>query len=738
MNLLNIFRGKELQEVDPSKKDKSNNKPSVIQNILVKAVGSIFRLQTYDRDLFTGSEYNLKEIKEAIDTDSYAKIAFQKYTSLFYKSGWKLKAENQEAIDYVLKRFKYMSIATGKPIDILFQEVSDDLYKYSNAFLLKSRVDSLPGLKASPVMSKKIVGGYFRIDPTSIKIKRDKNGNILKYQQGYGEEKKEFAPEDVIHFYMDKDANNAFGTPRLVAALDDIKLLRKLEGNTVSLVHRHVLPMIHAKIGLPQPGMQGTDPEITKFKQELRHMPLDGTIITTERTEFKTIGAEGTALNVKPYLEYFESRVFTALGVSASQMGRGGAKQDAESMEAQIHDTVKYVQRIMSIFIEQKIMPELLLEGGFDIFDNKNDVKYKFGEISLETQIKKENHEMTKYQSNLIPLEEARRNIGIRDAIEDEERLYQNLISKTSRIEEIDRTAEHTMELEKFRQKSAEKMQDKQLQSAEKQRKENAKNNNSNNSSGSSSTSNSTKTSGSSSKGTNKTGDKKPRSTKSTNPNGTVTSRNRPQNQHGTHSVKVKESLGISKKTKKEFKDVFKIYKELRNDINRKDKDMLIQLSKTSISDLLKKEVEAYKSKGIYDATAEVQKIEPVNIRLVPNVKVDLSDIEKEIDIVLKDLFKDMNKRIRAGEEPEKVVDSLEYRLRFLVDFVMRKTYWYAFAKAGNVLGMKKAYVIFNSEEDSENRKKEINTASFSIDDIPAYHSFCNCKLTYQKEKAGE
>lgn len=731
MNLLNIFRRKELQEDDPRKKEQKTN---MIQNILVKAVGTIFRLQSYDRDQFKGSEYNLKEIKEAIDTDSYVKIAIGKYTSLFYKSGWKLKADNQEAIDYVLKRFKYMSIATGKPIDILFQEISDDLYKYSNAFLLKSRVDSLPGLKATPVMNKKIVGGYFRIDPTSIKIKRDKNGNILKYEQGYGEDKKEFSPDDVIHFYMDKDANNAFGTPRLVAALDDIRLLRKLEGNTVSLIHRHVLPMIHWKIGLPQPGMQGTDPEISKAKMELQNMPLDGTIITNEKSEFKTIGAEGSALNVQPYLDYFESRVFTALGVSASQMGRGGAKQDAESMEAQIHDTVKYIQRIMSIFIENKIIPELLLEGGFDIFDDKNNVRYKFGEISLETQIKKENHEMTKYQSNLISLEESRRNIGMKDTVDDEERLYQNLISKTSRIEEIDRTAEHTMELEKFKQKSAEKMQDKQLQSAEKQRKENAKASQNN---ASVNNNKSQSSSGSSTKG-NKTNDKKPRSTKSSSPNGTVISRNRPQNQHGIHSVKVKESLGISKKTKKEFEDVFKIYKELRNDINRKDKDMLMQFAKTSIEDIIKKEVETYKSKGIYDATKEVQKIEPVDIRIVPNVKIDMSEIEKEIEIVLRDLFKDMKKKIKSGEEPEKAIDSLEYRLRFLIDFVMRKTYWYAFIKAGNVLGMKKAYVIFNSEDDAEGRDSVINTNSFSLDDIPAYHSFCNCKLTYQEEKAGE
>ena len=129
--------------------------------------------------------------------------------------------------------------------------------------------------------------------------------------------------------------------------------------------------------------MQGTDPEIQRAKREVENSTLDGIVITNERTTIKAIGAEGTALNAEGYLKYFEQRVFSALGVSEAQMGRGGAKQDADSMEAQIHDTVKYIQRVMSIFIREFILNELLMEGGYNpIFNEEDIVTYEFEEIS--------------------------------------------------------------------------------------------------------------------------------------------------------------------------------------------------------------------------------------------------------------------------------------------------------------------------------------------------------------------
>ena len=269
------------------------NRKSGISNLLmkIKAVGYVNN-NTYRREKFQRCEYNLSEIRDASEADSYIKIALTKYSYMIYKAGWTLKSENQEAIDYIMYRWRLMSYQTDKPMDILFQEIADDLVRYSNAFLIKARVDKMPvGCKVKAVgvdSTGRPVGGYFRVDPSSVKIKRDKHGNILKYEQGRGEEKKQWSKEDVIHIYMDKDGNNAYGTPRIIAALDDVKLLRKIEGNMVALIHRFSMPLYHWKIGIPQPGFQASDPEIAKAKREIEGSSLDGLIITNEKTSCST------------------------------------------------------------------------------------------------------------------------------------------------------------------------------------------------------------------------------------------------------------------------------------------------------------------------------------------------------------------------------------------------------------------------------------------------------------------
>ena len=594
-----------------------------------------------------------------------------------------------------------MSFATQKPIEILFQEIADDLIKYSNAFVIKKRIDSIPGMKLNPVLADKIVGGYFRVDPASIKIKRDKNGNVLKYEQGYGDNKKEFFPKDVVHFYIDKDANNAFGTPRIIAALEDVKLLRKIEGNITALIYRFSMPLYQWIVGLPQPGMQGTDPEIAKAQREVENSTLDGIVITNERTTIKSIGAEGTALNAEGYLKYFEARVFSALGVSASQMGRGGSKQDADSMEAQVHDTVKYIQRIMSIFIREFILSELLLEGGYNPIINEEDiVNYEFEEISLETKVKKENHEMLKYQSNLTTINESRRKMGMKDDVDDESKLYKNYIETNARLKEIDRTAEHQMELAK----------------------QNAKN----------SGSNSTTKSGSSS-----TGNKSPRSSKSSSPNKSVSSNNRPRNQHGTTSVKIKESFD-EETNQKELKKIYKIYKEACNDIeNDEPIDMILPLTAETLCTMFNRIVDNNSSMAIVDAIKEISKINKIAAKM-PNEKIILTSFYEEIDDNIKGLLKLIEKDLSEDKDVEEVFNKYEYRLRFLEDYIARKAYWYSYIKTGAFSGIKQAYIKFSSEKDAKGRDSVIDTEAFSVDNIPAYHSFCNCEVTYKPIKAGE
>ena len=691
-----------------SSKNLSPMNKKLFHNFVVKAVGFV-HAQTQRREWFNRPEFNLQEIRDAAEADSYVKISLSKTSYLIYKAGWKFKSENQDAIDYLEQRFKIMSYCTDVPMDILMQGIADDLVKYSNAFLLKCRVDKIPGVKATPLNDDgMIVGGYTRVDPCSIRIKRDKHGNIMKYEQGIGGNKKQFKPEDVIHFYLDKDANNAFGTPRIIAALEDVKLLRKIEGNVTALIYRFAMPLYQWKIGIPEVGFQGTDEEIAKAKYEIESGSLDGVFITNEKTEIKAIGSEGTAMNMQPYLNYFENRVFSALGVSAAQMGRGGAKQDADSMEQQVHDTVKYIQRMMSEFIEKKILMELLLEGGFNPFDKNNYVDYVFEEISLETKIKKENHEINKYQSNVTTFPEARRRMGLKDETDDDEQLFNRKITDESTMRQIDRTAEHQLELARV-------------------------NNAAKAATGSSSSSGKKKASSA--------GTKKTRVTKDKGPSGRVDSIDRPKNQYGTHSVKMKESLDESlvTKTSKEYKDIINVYRDLKADILSGEIKTSIHYEYTMdvLVEKFKKIVNKQSAISRINAVQEINAVFDKNNE-IPDDKIDLINFYEEIENSLSNILVDIRNTV-SKQNIDDVFDKNEYRLLYLLDYIQRKVYWFTYIKTGAILDVDKAYIVFNSKKDKEEHNVVVDTNKFTIEDVPSYHSFCNCKVTYNKsDKGGE
>ena len=656
--------------------------------VKIKAVGYINN-NTYRREKFQRCEYNLAEIRDASEADSYIKIALTKYTYMIYKAGWTLKSENQEAIDYVMYRWRLMSYQTDKPIDILFQELADDLVRYSNAFLIKARVDKMPpGCKVKAVgigSTGQPIGGYFRVDPASIKIKRDKHGNVLKYEQGRGEEKKQWNKEDVIHIYMDRDGNNAYGTPRIIAALDDVKLLRKIEGNMVALIHRFSMPLYHWKIGIPEVGFQASDAEIRRAKSEIEGSSLDGLIITNEKTDIKAIGSEGSALNMAPYLEYLENRVFSALGVSASQMGRGGAKQDADSMEAQIHDTVKYVQRILSTFIEWQIINELLLEGGFDIFDVKNRVEYVFEEISLETKIKKENHEMLKWQSNVTTFEEGRRRMGMRDVPEDEERLFQRMISDKSSLDQIDRNGE-------WQEKIA------HIGAAQKAA----------NSSGSSSN----KTSTSKAKSRNTSGKKQPSKA--------ATNNNRPQNQHGTTSVKVKEYIDSDNKMNLLYRIYYNI-PEL-NDHNIKNYQMILF---NEIDRIIRSE----SLEAINEAVIEINN-NSVIPHYLPNININYSSISKNIKDDIGYLLNNIKDETVSNKNMSDCLINNSDTLNDIVNYYCQKIYNYSFIQTGKNVNVDNIFIKLNDEDEY----KEANIDDFTLSSI-FDSTYDNCVLTYDKSE---
>lgn len=647
-----------------------------IKNFVVKAVGNVS--EGADGEL-TSPSYDLSEIKNAIAADSYIKLAIMKYSQLIFKAGYNLVSDNNDAVDYIRARFRMMSFMTGIPIDVVFQQLAEDLVSYSNAFLVKSRVDmtNIGGLQAKGVLSQKPVGGYFRVDPSTIQIKVDKNGTIKQYSQEAGNNSTTFKPEDVIHIYIDKQGGELFGTPRIIAALEDVKLLRKIEGNVLTLIYRFAIPLYQMKIGIPEAGFMATDKEITEAKKEVEKLANDGVLVTNERTQFLSIGAEGEALNAVGYLNYFEHRVFSALNMSEAMMGRGGTKQDADTMEAQIHDTVKYYQKQLQIFFENKMITELLLEGGYNpVTDEYDMVHFQFEEINLETKVKMATHALNLFQGNAIQFEEMRQLLSMDIDSVEEDRLYDNMIKQPNAVALVQ-----------------------------------------------------TKLSKSSTASAN-TGTSGPSKSKTTN--GTAKNIVSPQNQHGTHSAKIKESLNETTAKnlsmwKKYFPEVYKKYVAARNDICSNDSrpKVVLALTRDSIINEIRSSSDFKIQEGVTRALKDLNKSQTL-------AKIPATLIDDSVSKFTTKLFKDINKRLKKADnkqERELVFDTMEYRLRFLCDHIASKALWYGYIKTCAQFDVKQVYVNFGTSPDADNHEKLINPKNFTLEDIPAFHAYCTCKI---------
>ena len=658
-----------------------------IDKFIVKAIG--FQGENDSGD-FSEPEYDLTEIKSAVEADSYIAVAIHKYTQLIFKAGYSIVSKNENASMYIRNRLRLMSFATGVPIDVLLQQIADDLIRFSNVFLIKSRVETqqLAGIQAKGVYDNKPVGGYFRVDPTTVKIKRDKNGTIKQYQQEVGSNSKSFKNTEVVHIYIDKEGGAAFGTPRLTPVLEDVKMLRKIEGNSLVQIYRYANPITQMKIGVPEQGLMATDQEISDAKSEVEKMNSDGIIVTNERTEFHSIGAEGEALDITKYLAYFEARVFSALNVSASQMGRGGAKQDADSMEEQVHDTVKFFQRQIAIFIENEIFRELLLEGGFNPILNEDDiVRFKFDEINLETRVKMETHALNLFQGNAVTFEEMRYKLGKDAESADESRLYQNMIKTPADLALIE-----------------------------------AKSGGSAN----------TGTSGPSRSANSGSED----STKSTM---------QPSNQHGTTTANVKESkssktLQHEAEYRESYPEVYGRYEMVKNDIllNGADPAIVLPVIRDNIIKDLLIRVQGSMQEGVKLAVKHTRK----GVVTYPTVSSKL--LEDRIRDTTTRLFKDIRDNLRdignnaTETEKEAVFAAREYRLRFLTKNIVDKAYWFGYVKYCQEQRIPEVYVHFGQSPDRDSHSSIVNTGHFTLDDIPGFNAYCHCRMGQEPEGGGD
>ena len=380
------------------------------------------------RTNFEPSPYNFDRIIQAIDTDSYVKQAMAKYQDLFWKEGWQIVGENPEAVAYLYQRIDYMEMAMRRPFLDFLIDLSDQLFKFSNVFIVKARADLAEYFPKAleAVGAAQPVVGYYLIPTEQARILRDKHNKPKAYLQRTNpmtyaptDRDPKWPAESVIHLFFDRKPGRIFGTPFLANVLDDVVALRQIEEDIQNLVHRELFPLYKYRIGTAD---QPAEPEeIDQAAVEIENLRAEGGLILPFRHDVEVIGSQNAALDASNYLNHFKERVAVGLGVAPHHLGMsmgGGNRSASERLDTALYDKIKHFQKQFAEMIRLNVFNEILFEGGFDPLVNPNDSSisdrcyFKFNEIDVDTQVKKETHIIQKYVNSLITLEEARMKIG--------------------------------------------------------------------------------------------------------------------------------------------------------------------------------------------------------------------------------------------------------------------------------------------------------------------------------------
>ena len=391
--------------------------------------------KTNDDNDFEDPDFDMEDIENAYNTDSYVRQGVDKYVDQIFKEGYSFYGKDTNTVEYLKLRLEYIAEATGTPTNQFLMDIAEDLVKYGNCMIVKSRsndVNALPqGVNIQGLAGKDPVVGYFCANPSTMTVMRDEHGVVTKWKQETDAGEQEFNPEDVIHFYYKRPKGNAYGTSFLVPVLDDVRALRQAEENVLKMMYRNIYPFHHVKVGTED--QPGTEKEVDKIIEEINNMDVEGGIVTTERVTITPIASD-KVINAEPYLRYMEDRVFSGMGIPAIMWGRGDTanRSTGDNMTSEMADRIRAITKIIEMFFNSFIVKELLMEGGYDPVLNPDQVaELKFHDNDVDVKIKKEVHAIYKYEHNAITEDEMRSALGmdpIADA--DREKLFVELITR--------------------------------------------------------------------------------------------------------------------------------------------------------------------------------------------------------------------------------------------------------------------------------------------------------------------
>ena len=405
---------------------------------------------------FTQHEYDLYEYSRIIDTEAIVYKAFERKKSLMFKNGYLLTSDSDDNISYIKQRLKEFHYVSGKSFDGFVEELAYNLIMFHNAYVLMYRDLNKSTGEPISVGDEEIepLAALFNMPTESIERKLKDDGSVSRYKQKISYTKyRTFSPKIIRHLTYNKRPGFTMGTPPLEAVKDDIIALRRIEESVETLIYKSLFPIIHVKVGTeshPATTLRDGSSEVSAMSKVLKEIDDSGGVVTSERVEIKSIGAESMALRVESYLEYFKNRVMIGLGVSTTDLGIGDSsgKATGSIISQTLKEAVIDMQRVVARFITEEIFSDLLVESGKYkakyMIPEEEMVTLSFNSVDHDSQIKIESHWLNLANSKMISQSELRALIGKRPMSDDEMRQVGQWEENTASPSEVENVKANT------------------------------------------------------------------------------------------------------------------------------------------------------------------------------------------------------------------------------------------------------------------------------------------------------
>lgn len=375
-------------------------------------------------DIYTGHEYDLYEYSRIIDTEAIVYKAFGRKKTVMLKNGYVIKSLNSENEKYIKKRLREFKFVSGVSFDEFLEQLCYNLISFHNSYVLFVRNEEKSSANKRDLNGNLIdpVAALFNLPTESVERVISDNGEVRKYRQRVDSHRtRVFNARDVYHIKYNMRTGFTMGTPPLEPVKDDIIALRRIEESIETLIYKSLFPIIHVKVGTKEnPAQINRDgkSEVTEMNRVLNDIDDYGGVVTSERVEIKSIGAESLALRVESYLKHFLERVMIGVGMSATDLGIGDSsgKSTGSIISQNLKEEVEDMQRVIARFITDDIFTELLIESGkysakYEIPED-DIVSFEFNKIDQDSQIKKESHLLNLANSGMITAQEFRLDTG--------------------------------------------------------------------------------------------------------------------------------------------------------------------------------------------------------------------------------------------------------------------------------------------------------------------------------------